>query len=284
MFFKKSKPIIVTEADGNTLISYKCKKKLYSKQSPYQKVEVFETMDLGRMLMNDDIVMVSERDEFVYHDMIAHVPLFTHPNPKNVLIIGGGDGGTAREVLRHKNVETCDMVEIDEAVVESCREFITQTSSVFSNPKLNLMIADGIDFVKNTKKKYEVILVDSTDPIGPAIPLFGLEFYQTIHNALTSDGIVVSQAESPFRHIEQQKRLIETTRSLFPKVYFYNYANMTYPSGLWSFMFSSKKYSPYEDFQKERYESSQMEFKYYNKDIHKACFALPSFMKKELNL
>ena len=264
-------------------MNYKVEKVLFSGKSEFQSVDVVETKGHGKMLLNDGLVMVTERDEFIYHDMIAHVPLFVHPNPKNVLVIGGGDGGTAREVLRHPGVEKCTMVEIDKMVVDACREFIPQTSKDLNNPKLNLIIGDGLEFVKKTEEKFDVILVDSTDPIGPAQPLFGEDFYQDIFNCLKEDGLVVSQGESGFYEVEMQKKLMSILSNLFPISLLYNFSNLTYPGGLWSFTFASKGPHPLKDFKEERVEKSGLSFDYYNKDIHKACFSLPNFMKKNLN-
>src|SRR5690606_20146847 len=139
-------------------------------------IYVVDTELLGRMLLNDSLVMVTEKDEAIYHEMMAHVPLSVHPRPKRVLIIGGGDGGTAREVLRHDRVERCVMVEIDEAVVRACRSELTQTGRAFENPRLELIIGDGVEYANNCNEQFDVILVDSTDPIGPATPLFGTDF------------------------------------------------------------------------------------------------------------
>jgi spermidine synthase len=263
-------------------MKYKVEKVLFSGKSDFQSVDVVETKGYGKMLLNDGLVMVTERDEFIYHDMIAHVPLFVHPNPKNVLIIGGGDGGSAREVLRHSNVEKCTMVEIDKMVVDACKEFIPQTSKDLNHPKMNLLIADGLDFVKNTKEKFDVILVDSTDPIGPAQPLFGKEFYQDIFNCLNVDGLVVSQGESGFYEAPMQNKLLSLLSDLFPLTTLYNFSNLTYPGGLWSFTFASKGPHPLKDFKEDRVEQSGLEFGYYNEDIHKASFSLPNFMKKNL--
>lgn len=260
-------------------------KTLFSGKSDFQSVDVVETRGHGKMLLNDGLIMVTERDEFSYHDMITHVPLFVHPNPKNVLVIGGGDGGTAREVIRHPSVEKCTMVEIDEMVVNACKEHIPQTSSMLSDPRIDLIIGDGVKFVEDAAKngqKFDVILVDSTDPIGPAQPLFGHEFYENIFKALTDDGIVVSQGESPFYQIKMQNKLVEILHDTFPKVSIYNFSNLTYPGGLWSFTFASKKYNPVADFKAERVEASGLEFEYYNEEVHKAAFALPNFMKKRL--
>lgn len=264
-------------------VRYDIKNVLFSKTSSFQKVEVVETLGHGKMLLNDDLVMVTERDEFVYHDMITHVPLFTHPNPKRVLIIGGGDGGTAREVMRHKNVEHCDMVEIDGLVVEAAKKFLpTMAVGMDENPRFHLHIDDGVKFVSESKAKgdgfkYDVIIVDSTDPIGPATPLFGIDFYKDVYSCLTDDGIVVSQGESPFYNTVMQKSMSKILNQLFTYVRYYNFTNLTYPGGFWSFSFASKKYHPINDFKAARVEKSGMKFKYYNAGLHAASFQLPSF-------
>ena len=272
----------IEEKHENFSLGFKVNKVLFSGKSDFQTVDVVETEQLGNMLLNDGLIMCTEKDEFVYHDMIAHVPLFVHPNPKKVLVIGGGDGGTAREVLRHPNVEKCVMVEIDKMVVDASIAHLPITSCVFDNPKLELHIDDGLKFVKETKEKFDVVLVDSTDPIGPAQPLFGEEFYQDIFNCLSEDGIVVSQGESPFYEVPMQKKLMGIINKIFPISTIYNFSNLTYPGGLWSFTFGSKKYHPINDFKSERVKSFDGEFKYYNQRIHSGAFAIPSFMAKEL--
>jgi len=263
-------------------MSYKVEEVLFSGNSDFQSVDIVRTKGHGKMLLNDGLVMVTERDEFAYHDMISHVPLFVHPNPKNVLIIGGGDGGTAREVLRHPSVNKCTMVEIDAMVVEACKEFIPQTSKDLNHPKMNLIIGDGLEFVKKTNEKFDLILVDSTDPIGPAQPLFGKGFYQDIFDCLNDNGIVVSQGESCFYEVKMQTKLLSILSELFPVSLIYNFSNLTYPGGLWSFTFASKGLHPLKDFQESRVNKSGLKFDYYNKDIHKAAFSLPTFMKNNL--
>lgn len=263
-------------------IKFKVERVLFSGKSEFQTVDVVETKGHGKMLLNDGLIMVTERDEFAYHDMIAHVPMFVHPAPKNVLVIGGGDGGTAREVLRHSSVEKCTMVEIDGMVVEACREHIPQTSKDLDHPKMNLIIGDGVEFVKSTDEKFDVIIVDSTDPIGPAQPLFGEEFYQDVFNCLAEDGIVVSQGESSWYAMDIQQSLLKVLNEVFPNNYLYSFSNLTYPGGLWSFTFASKKYHPVNDFDAQRVEASGLEFDYYNAALHSAAFALPSFAKKGL--
>lgn len=268
--------------DGSFIMRYRLKNTLFRGKSEFQKVEVVETEGHGKMLFNDSLAMISEKDEFIYHDMITHVPMFVHPNPKKVLVIGGGDGGTAREVLRHPSVEKCVMVEIDKMVCDACYEHIPQTSSVFDNPKLDLKYEDGVAYVKNTKEVFDVILVDSTDPIGPATPLFGEEFYKDVYNCLSDDGIVVSQGESPFFNQDMQKKLLSILKNNFEISSIYNFSNLTYPGGLWSFTFGSKKYHPVKDFNADKVLNSGLEFGYYNEEIHKAAFCLPQFMRKEL--
>ena len=257
----------------NTLaLGFKFKKTLFDKKSKFQTVKIIETEGYGPMLINDGIVMTTGRDEFIYHEMISHVPLFSHPNPENVLIIGGGDGGTAREVLKHKSVKKCTMIEIDPVVVEACREHLKETSQSLDHPLLDLKFEDGAVYVSRQKNVFDVIIVDSSDPIGPSAVLFGDEFYRNVHRALKKEGIVVAQGESSFYEIESQKRLLKTVHNLFDKVGFYNYDNLTYSSGCWSFLFASKNYHPLKDFKEERVRQSGIKFRYYNEGIHRASF------------
>jgi len=267
------------EIDAKETVGLKLRvtEKLFSKKSPFQQVDIYQTADHGRLLVHDGAVMATERDEFIYHDMITHVPLFTHPNPKNVLIIGGGDGGTAREVLRHPTVQKVIMVEIDPVVVDAAREWLPQTSKEFSNPKLKIEIADGVEFVKKTKEKFDVVIVDSSDPIGPATPLFNIDFYRDVHSCLTDDGIVVSQCESPHYHKEMQGKVLSILHDLFPMVHLYTYTNLTYPGGYWGFSFASKKYCPVADFDGKR--ADALNCKYYNSQLHLASFQLPTFVR-----
>ena len=271
------------EFSGFYQASYKLKKPLFSGKSDFQQIDVVETEGFGKMLFNDGLAMISERDEFVYHDMISHVPLFVHPNPKRVLVIGGGDGGTVREVIRHKSVEHCHLVEIDPLVVEGCRKHIPQTSAALDDERVTVLVEDGVQFIKNTELKFDVIIVDSTDPIGPATPLFGVEFYQDVFSALNDKGIVVSQCESAFFCPDEQSSLLKVLGQVFPSVNIYNYSNLTYPGGLWSFSFASKGLCPVGDFDEKRVEESGLDFEWYNSGIHKSSFCLPQFQKKNLN-
>lgn len=260
-------------------IKYDLLETLFSGRSEFQNVDVVRTKGHGIMLFLDGLVMVSERDEFVYHDMICHVPMFTHPNPEKVLVIGGGDGGTAREVLRHPSVVKCTMVEIDGMVVEVSKKFIPQTACAFEHPKLDLKIEDGVRFLAETDETFDVILIDSTDPIGPAAPLFNATFYQNVYKALSPNGMVVSQGESAFYEGIAQKSLYDIMNGIFERTHVYNYSNITYPGGLWSFIYASKGLCPIVDMDTARVAASEMTFSYYNAKVHQAAFALPEFQK-----
>ena len=263
------------EKHKNRSLGFRLKQRLFSGQSDFQKVEVVETAEMGRLLANDGMIMVTEKDEFIYHDMISHVPLYTHPNPENILVIGGGDGGTVREVLKHESIKKITMVEIDKMVVEVSQKYIPQTSLELENPKLNLIIDDGIEFVKKTGEKFDIVLVDSSEPMGPATPLFSLDFYKDVKRCLNERGIVVSQGESPCYDMKMQKTLVRIFSEVFPKVHLYNYCNMTYPGGLWSFVFASGGLCPLKDFNPERV---QQKFQYYSPDVHYGSFLLPQFI------
>jgi spermidine synthase len=261
---------------------FKIDRSLFSGKSPFQRVDVLQSVGYGKILLCDGIVMLSERDEFIYHDMIVHPALFTHPNPESVLIIGGGDGGTLREALRHKGVKRCVMVEIDQMVVDACKEFIPQTACSFDDGRAELLIEDGVKFVTETDEKFDVVIVDSTDPIGAAAPLFDKSFYSNVHRILSDNGIAVAQFESPFWNGKFHTEILKIVKEVFPKRHLYTFTNMTYPSGLWTFSFFSKGLCPIGDFHPKRVATSDLDFQYYNSEIHKAAFALPSFMKKNL--
>lgn len=262
------------------------KRQLFSRQSPWQRVEVFETDSWGNLLTIDGMVMLSERDEFVYHEMLSHVGLFTHPDPKQVLIIGGGDGGTAREVMKHPSVQQVDMVEIDETVVEASRQFLPEVGD-FDNPKLNLMIADGLEYVKRTDKRYDVILVDGSDPVGPAEGLFSRAFCQDCLRILTDSGILVAQTESPWvsSYHTGIRQIYEDLGSLFRFTNLYLCYIPLYPSGMWSMMIASRSVDPLDVAVTERSKAGWGHLgnlRYYTPDVHRASFALPGFVERIL--
>ncbi len=281
----KKKAVWVDEVyQGIVRTSFKLKKRLFRGKSPFQEVEVVETAGHGRLLLIDGMTMVSERDEFVYHEMIAHPALFLHPKPLRVLVIGGGDGGTVREVLRHKSVERCVLVEIDGLVVEASRKYIPQTAAALSDKRVTVRTEDGVKFVAETNEKFDVVIVDSTEPFGPAKELFGRSFYKNVKRLLTEDGIVVSQAGSPFYEIATIRNLFKIMRPIFPVVEVSLFTNLTYPGGLWAFTVATKGLHPVRDFVPARVKTSKLKLSWYNAEIHAGSFACPNFLKKEIGV
>ncbi len=264
-------------------LGFKVEKTLFSGKSAFQQVDVVQTKGHGAMLLNDGIIMVSERDEHIYHEMIAHVPLYVHPAPSRVLVIGGGDGGTVREVVKHDNISRVVMVEIDEMVVNACREYIPSISHSLDDPRVELIIGDGVKYVAATEEKFDVVLIDSTDPIGPAAPLFDRQFYQNAAGILEKDGIMISQAESPFYDFEIQSAMLANQRPFFKRLHLYTFTNLTYPGGLWSFGFGSNGLCPLTDFDRNRFNASRVQTRYYTPEIHVAAFVLPKFVKENLS-
>ncbi len=269
---------------GRTGLTVGVKKVLFSETTPYQKVEVFETDAWGNMMTIDGMVMLSEKDEFVYHEMLAHVPMFAHPGPQRVLIIGGGDGGTAREVLRHPSVKHVDMVEIDEAVVRAAKQFLPDVGD-FENHKLHVIYEDGISFVERVTDPYDVIIIDGSDPVGPAVDLFSESFYRNCCNALTSRGILSSQTESPWvtSYHPAIKKLFGSLDRIFEVSAMYLACIPLYPSGMWSLAYASKGIHPHDPEVLKRVAKGTTLMKgslrYYNAEIHQASFALPGFVR-----
>lgn len=256
---------------------------LHSVQTPFQKVDVFNSSGFGRVLTLDGLMMCTDRDEFVYHEMIAHVPLLAHPNPKRVLIIGGGDGGTLREVLRHECVEEAVLCEIDGGVVEAAKLFFPALSKEMSNPKARVCIEDGVEFVKNAKDSYfDVVIVDSADPIGPGVGLFSGDFYAQVRRILTPTGIVVAQCESPWENSFDLAKIYGNLKSAFSNVYSMVGSIPSYPYGYWSWGFASNKIHPFSEIDLKRVQAIEKSTKYYNLQLHRAAFALPNFLKKKL--
>jgi spermidine synthase len=245
-------------------------------KTPYQDLAVIETLQFGKMLVLDGMVQTTEQDEFVYHEMIAHIAMQAHPEPKDVLVVGGGDGGAIREVLKYDTVTSATLVEIDEAVIEMSKKYLPGISSGLSDPRVTVLVTDGIEHVQQSVGKYDVILVDSTEPVGPAVGLFAEEFYANIFRALKKDGILVAQTESPFYNRDLIESVYARIGRVFPLTKLYLASVPTYPSGLWSFTVGSKCYEPQECKQKP------VNTKYYNFDVHKGAFCLPNFVKELL--
>jgi len=260
--------------------SVKVDKQLYSAKSEFQRIDVFESKELGRFLTLDGFIMLTEKDEFIYHEMIVHTPLAVHPNVKNVLVIGAGDGGVARELSKYKTIENIDVVEIDEEVVKVCKKYLPQTACGFSDCRVHLYFQDGLKYIRGCEDKYDLIIVDSTDPFGPGEGLFTREFYGNCFKALHDDGIMVNQHESPFYHEDAiamqraHKRIVES----FPISRVYQAHIPTYPSGHWLFGFASKKYKPVADLDEKRWNDLGIVTKYYNTKLHSGAFALPNYV------
>lgn len=268
----------------NVKLSLKIKQQLVNEESDFQQIAIMDSEEFGRILVLDGCLMVTEKDEFIYHDMIVHLPMATNPDIKNVLVIGAGDGGTIRELTRYPGIEVIDMVEIDSRVVELCKKYLPQTACKLDDSRLNIYYEDGLKFVRRKKDEYDLILVDSTDPFGPGEGLFTKEFYGNCYNALNDKGILVNQHESPFyeSYMTSMERAHERIRNLFPIAKVYQAHIPTYPSGHWLFGYSSKHYDPIKDLQEDRWNALGIKTKYYNTDLHKGCFALPNYVREQL--
>lgn len=259
---------------------------IHHEVTDFQTIDFYTSKTFGTFFSLDGLMMVNQKDEFIYHDMISHVPMAVNPDIKSVLIIGGGDGGTAREISRYHGIDRIDMVEIDERVVRLSQKFLPQTARALDkDDRIHLFFEDGLKFVEKTKAEtYDLILVDSTDPIGPGEGLFTQAFYDHCFNALTKKGILINQHESPYfesyRH--EMQRAHKKIKALFPITEVYQFHQPTYPSGHWLFGFASKYYHPVKDHQQSRWEALDLNTKYYNSALHKGAFALPTYVIEAL--
>ena len=265
--------------------SIRVNRQLYSKQSDYQRIDIFETPEFGRVLTLDGNVMLTERDEFIYDEMITHVPMAVHPLVKKVLVIGAGDGGVIRELTRYPEIEHIDMVEIDPLVVEVCKKYLPQTACCLDDPRLNIHYEDGLKFIRFCENEYDLIIVDSTDPFGPGEGLFTREFYGNCFKALKEDGIMVNQHESPFYDDDAHacQRAHKNIAASFPIHKVYQAHIPTYPSGHWLFGFASKKYHPLRDLDETRWNMRGLRCRYYTTTLHKGAFYLPAYVEELLS-
>lgn len=261
----------------NLSIGCRVAKTLHFEKTPFQEIMIVDTPLFGRMLLLDNVIQTTVADEFVYHEMITHVGLNTLREPRRVLVIGGGDGGSVREVLKHKTVEKVTLVEIDGGVVEAARKYLPEISCALDDPRAEVIIDDGIKHVREHRNTYDMIIVDSTDPVGPAEGLFGLSFYQDVKEALTENGLFVAQTESPFYNRELITRINRDVRSIFHAARLFMASIPTYPGGLWTFTMGTRKYDPLEV---DPGSIPRMQLKYYSPEVHKACFVLPPFIKE----
>lgn len=264
-------------------MSIRIDRQLHSEQSEFQRIDIFESREFGRFLTLDGLMMLTEKDEFIYHEMITHVAMASNPEIRNVLVIGAGDGGTVRELARYDTIEHIDMVEIDERVVEVSREFLQQTACSLDDPRVNIVYDDGLRFVRRKENCYDLIIVDSTDPFGPGEGLFTSEFYGNCFNALTEKGILVNQHESPYYadDAKAMQRAHKRIREFFDVCRVYQAHIPTYPSGHWLFGFASKSVDPLTaDIGK--WNSLGLKTRYYNTELHRGCFAIPNYVKELL--
>jgi spermidine synthase len=264
-------------------LGFSCKVKsiLHKEKTDFQELLVLDTETFGRMLVLDGVIQTTIVDEFVYHEMISMVAVNSHPNPSRVLVIGGGDGGTVREIIKHPKVEKVTLVEIDIRVLECAKEYLPEISiALNNNEKVEVIIADGIKHISEITGYYDIVIVDSTDPVGPAVGLFSKDFYGAIFKALKEDGMFVAQTESPWFNQELIRRIFADIKDIFPIVKLYTANVPTYPSGMWSFTIGSKAYDP------EKVDLAMLHdtgTKYYSSEVHFSAFKLPPFVKALLD-
>lgn len=263
-------------------MGWKVKETLHSEQSKFQKIEVLETEAFGKLLLLDGKTMVSNKDEFIYHEVMAHIPYMVARKCKKVLIIGGGDGGVVREFAKHEDIEQIDLVEIDERVIEVSKKFFPECTSALSDKRVRVLAQDGFAFIKSKKNEYDIIIIDSTDPEDFASGLFTAEFYADVYNALTDEGIMMNQTENPFLDEYGIKKIYQNMRANFPFVRSFTAPMLIYPGVFWTFGFSSKKYLPTQinPAKMNRMFSLERSLKWYNTEWHKGAFMLSNFHKK----
>lgn len=266
------------QTDGVGL-TCKVNQTLHSEQTRFQRLDVVETAQFGRMLLLDGMVQTTILDEFVYHEMITHVAMQTHPNPRKVVVIGGGDGGAVREIVKYPSVQEVKLVEIDERVVWASKTYFPEISLGLDDPRVECLYEDGIQHIQRTKGYYDLVIVDSTEPVGPAVGLFGYDFYAACKDSLTQDGILVAQTESPYYNSDILSAAYARIQSVFPLTRLYLAAIPTYPSGLWSFTLGSKGPDPL----KIEPDLAHIPTKYYTEALHRCAFTLPRFVESMIS-
>ena len=264
--------------------SIRVDRQLYSGQSEFQRIDIFESPEFGRFLTLDGYMMLTEKDEFIYHEMITHIPMAVHPKAEKVLVIGAGDGGVIRELVRYPEIKQIDLVEIDDMVVEVCRKYLPKTACCLDDERVNIRYEDGLKYIRRCENKYDLIIVDSTDPFGPGEGLFTREFYGNCYKALKEDGIMVNQHESPFYEEDARacQRAHRNITETFPVSRVYQAHIPTYPSGHWLFGFASKKYHPLKDLREAEWNQRGIPCRYYTTTLHKGAFYLPAYVEELL--
>lgn len=265
----------------NVKMSIRVEKQLFSGESDFQRIDVFDSIEFGRFLTSDGSVIFSEKDEFTYDEMIVHVPMAVHPNVKKVLVIGGGDGGVARELGYYEEIEAIDVVEPDELFVKVCREFFPDNACGLDDPRVQLHYRDGLRFLRGKSDEYDLIINDSTDPLGHTAGLFTKEFYGSCFKALKEDGIMVYQHGSPFFDEDEEacRAMHRKAFKSFPISRVYQAHIPTCPSGYWLFGFASKKYHPLHDLDAKRWRERHIKTWYYTTNLHMGAFMLPRYVE-----
>ncbi len=262
----------------NLEIRFRVSNYVYEEKSAYQKIVVVDTLEYGRMLLLDDKVMTTTKDEFIYHEMITHIPLFSHPDPRKVAVIGGGDGGAVREILKHDTVEKVILCEIDEAVVKVARKYFPDISCGLDDQRVEVICTDGIKYLQDINDTFDIIIIDSTDPVGPAEGLFAKKFYESVFTALTKNGIFVAQTESPFVFGRTMHSAFNSISQTFPIANLYLAVIPTYPGCLWSFTIGSRNYEVTSPVLRKL--PVFFPTNYYTPEVHEAAFILPKFVKE----
>jgi spermidine synthase len=269
--------------DQTLRFGLKIRRTLYTERSEFQEIAIVETERYGKALLLDDIWMTLEEDERTYHEMLVHPALTTAPKIERVLIIGGGDGGTAREVLRHPEVKRCDLCEIDGQLIDACREHLAEIGTAWDDPRLEVHVGDGVEYVaRYDGPPYDVVLVDGCDPVGPAAALFGEPFYRDVASVLSEDGVFATQSEDPHLYHDVHVEVVRRLRDVFGSAHPYYAGVMIYPGNTWSWTWASRNVDHFaaDEGRAERLEAVT---EYYNRDIHRAAFALPNFVQKALS-
>lgn len=258
---------------------YLANKILFTGESEYQKIDIIENQLYGKTLFLDNLMMTNEKDEFIYHELLVHVPAAKISNPKRALIIGGGDGGIARELCKYDSIEEIIVAEIDKLVIDASRKYLPTIASSFDNPKVKIEVTDGAKFIQQQKdESFDLILIDSTEPIGPGKTLYQDNFYNNCYKKLKKEGQLAAQGLAPLIHVEDQKNMSKSLKRIFPWVKPYIGTIPTYPTSLWLFFHASKKDQDIKDFKN----SIPKDLKYINQEMIEACYSLPEFIKKQL--
>ncbi|MDR1674410.1 MAG: polyamine aminopropyltransferase [Oscillospiraceae bacterium] len=262
----------------NVRFSIKVDRHLTSITSEFQRIDVFESYEFGRLLVLDGYLMLTEKDEYIYHEMITHIPMAVNPGIRNILLIGAGDGGALRELCRYDCIEKIHLAEIDKAVVDTCKEYFPKLAVGFNDPRVTVYYEDGLKFIRDKVGVYDLIIVDSTDPFGVGEGLFTKEFYGNCNKSLAQDGILINQHESVFydEYADSMEKVHEKISSLFKIAAVYQAHIPTYPSGHWLFGFASETFDPVKDLKAQQWNNLGIKTRYYNTELHKGCFALPN--------